>query len=258
MAYTDAASLIRDARQRHRVSQTALARRAQTSARHVGRIERGEVAPSVDTLQRLLVCIGERLELSAVPGPRDNRSDADVRAEVALSPGERVAEMSALARSLHSFSVRPVRDPPLQGEQLLRLLGEHRVEFVVIGGFALSAHGVIRATANIDVVPAPGAANLRRLGDALREVGVDVLQGDDLRVGDNQVVRTRLGRVDVMQAVPGVDGYRQLREGSIEVDVPAAGRFPFAGCDDLIAMKRAAGRPQDEIDIVSLERARLS
>jgi transcriptional regulator with XRE-family HTH domain len=104
MAYSDAGSLLRDARLRHRVSQTSLARRAGTSARHIGRIERGEVSPSIETLQRLLLCLGERLELTPVPGPRDNRSDDDVRSEVALSPGERVAETSALVRSLHALT----------------------------------------------------------------------------------------------------------------------------------------------------------
>ena len=41
---------------------------------------------------------------------------------------------------------------PLQAERLLRVLGEHEVEFVIIGGFALSAHGVIRGTKDIDIV----------------------------------------------------------------------------------------------------------
>src|SRR3954465_9942811 len=79
MTYPDPGSLLRDARRRHRGSQTALARRAGTSARHIGRIERGEVSPSVDTVQRLLACMGERLELTVADGPSDNRSDADVR-----------------------------------------------------------------------------------------------------------------------------------------------------------------------------------
>jgi len=86
MAYADVGRLIRDARQRHRLSQAALARRAGTSPRHVGRIERGEVSPSVETVDRLLRCMGERLQLAAVPGPADNRTTADVRDERALSP----------------------------------------------------------------------------------------------------------------------------------------------------------------------------
>jgi hypothetical protein len=165
-----------------------------------------------------------------------------------------------------------VADAPLQIEGLLALLGGHGVEFVIIGGFSLSAHGVVRGTKDIDIVPAPQRANLRRLADALRALGAEVMLADDfdprelgiepnedgLALGGNWVLRTRLGRLDVMQDVPGVNGYRQLRQGAIEVDVPDAGRFRFAGYDDLIAMKRAAGRPQDEIDIVSLERARLS
>jgi hypothetical protein len=167
---------------------------------------------------------------------------------------------------------RGVREPALQLEPLLRFLAEHGVAFVVIGGFALSAHGVIRGTKDVDIVGAPDPANLRRLALALRDLRAEVMLADDfdprelgiepdeegLALGGNWVLRTRLGRLDVMQDIPGVDGYRQLREGSIEVDVPDAGRFSFAGYDDLIAMKRAAGRPQDEIDIVALERARLA
>jgi transcriptional regulator with XRE-family HTH domain len=104
MTYPDPGSLLRDARRRHRVSQTALARRAGTSARHIGRIERGEVSPSVDTVQRLLACMGERLELTVADGPSDNRSDADVREDLAMSPGERVAAAARLSRTLTALA----------------------------------------------------------------------------------------------------------------------------------------------------------
>jgi hypothetical protein len=160
--------------------------------------------------------------------------------------------------------------PPLQAEPLLRTLGEHGVEFVIIGGFALAAHGVIRATKDIDVVPEPGAANIHRLATALRALDAEVLLAEDfdpaelgiepdeegLSLGRNWVLRTTLGRLDVMQDVAGTRGYHSLREAAVERDVPEAGRFSFAGLDDLIAMKVAAGRPQDEIDVTSLERAR--
>ncbi len=143
---------------------------------------------------------------------------------------------------------------------------------MIIGAFALSAHGVVRATKDIDIVPAPDRDNLRRLARALAALAAEPLRADDfdpselgikpdeegLALGGNWVLRTGLGRLDVMRDVPGVRGYEQLLEGSVEVDVPDAGPFRFAGLDDLIAMKTAAGRPQDEIDIVSLERARGS
>jgi hypothetical protein len=162
--------------------------------------------------------------------------------------------------------------PALRPERLLASLHEHRVEFIIIGGFALSVHGVVRGTKDIDVVPAPDGANLTRLATALAALDAEPLLADDfspdelgiepdaegLALGGNWVLRTRLGRLDVMQHVAGIKDYAALKAGAVEADVPDAGRFLFAGLDDLVAMKAAAGRPQDEIDITSLERARGS
>jgi predicted nucleotidyltransferase len=164
----------------------------------------------------------------------------------------------------------PLRVAPLQIEPLLRHLAEHRVEFVIIGGFSLSVHGVVRGTKDIDIVPNPEARNLARLADALAAIEAEILLADDfdpgelgiepnaegLAFGGNWVLRTTLGRLDVMQEVAGVRGFPQLDANAVEVEVPGAGTFRFAGYEDLIAMKTAAGRPQDEIDIVSLQRAR--
>jgi hypothetical protein len=79
---------------------------------------------------------------------------------------------------------------------------------------------------------------------------------DGLSLGGNRVLRTRLGRLDVMQDVPEARSYDALRAAAVEQDVPRAGGFRFCGLDELIAMKVAPGRPQDELDIPSLERAR--
>jgi hypothetical protein len=161
-------------------------------------------------------------------------------------------------------------EPPLNAEGLLRALAEQHVEFVIIGGFALAAHGVVRGTKDIDIVPDPRPDNIRRLAEALRALNAEVMLADDfdpgelgiepdedgLALGGNWVLRTPAGRLDVMQDVAGTKGYGALREHSVLRDVPGAGAFRFAGLDDLIAMKVAAGRPQDEIDITSLERAR--
>jgi hypothetical protein len=152
------------------------------------------------------------------------------------------------------------------------VLAEHRVAFVIIGGFALSAHGVVRGTKDIDIVPDPRAGNLRRLAAALRALDAEVMLAEDfdsselgiapdeagLALGGNWILRTRFGRLDIMQDVAGSRGYDALRATSVEREVPDAGMFRFCGLDELIAMKVAAGRPQDEIDITSLQRARGS
>jgi len=97
----DAGSLIREARHRHSISQETLARRACTTQKQISRIERGELSPSVSTLARLLAAMGERLELRAVPGPHDNRSDDELRADFEeLTASERIAETAALSRTL--------------------------------------------------------------------------------------------------------------------------------------------------------------
>jgi transcriptional regulator with XRE-family HTH domain len=97
----DAGDVIREARSRHGVSQETLARRARTTQKQISRIEGGEVSPSVSTLSRLLAAMGERLELRAVPGPRDNRSDEELRADFEeLTASERIAQTAALSRIL--------------------------------------------------------------------------------------------------------------------------------------------------------------
>lgn len=100
-----ASALVRDTRLRHRLSQQALARRAHTTQRHVSRIERDEISPTVETLSRLMAAMGERLELRAVEGPRDNRSDEELQADLReLTPSERVAQTAALSRTLTTIA----------------------------------------------------------------------------------------------------------------------------------------------------------
>lgn len=81
--------MIRQARQRHGLSQAALAFRAGTDQAAVSRIERGEVSPTVETVERLLAAMGEQLEVAAKPLPRDY-DQLHLRASLRRSPEERL------------------------------------------------------------------------------------------------------------------------------------------------------------------------
>ena len=156
----------------------------------------------------------------------------------------------------------PSRAP--QPSQLLDALKRARVEFVVIGGFSLAAHGVVRATEDVDIVPEPSRGNLSRLAAALDALAA---QGDvsdmeaaelglapdarGLSAGGNWGLETSLGRLDVMADVPGLRDYKHLRSGAVEVDGTL-----YAGYDELISMKAASGRDEDLRDIGALEAAR--
>jgi uncharacterized protein len=81
--------LIKQARGRHGVSQRTLALRAGTDQAAVSRIERGEISPSVQTVERLLAAMGERLALEPISLERDY-DPLHMQASLRRSPEERL------------------------------------------------------------------------------------------------------------------------------------------------------------------------
>jgi len=134
------------------------------------------------------------------------------------------------------------------------------VEFVLIGGLAVAAHGFVRATEDVDVVPAPERENLDRLlnrlirEDARLSLAPDRVPAADERralySGRNLSVSTRLGDVDIVQRLPGVPSYPDLAQRAARI-TPFGLDVRVASREDLIAMKRAGGRA---IDLADLER----
>lgn len=157
---------------------------------------------------------------------------------------------------------------PLKADRLLERLNQFEVEFLVIGGFAVSAHGFPRGTKDLDIVPAPHPDNLSRLADVLVELDADLLGMEEfdadevvrpdlegLLDGGNFVLATSLGRLDIMQFVAPDIGYLDLVVAAID-DHVFGQPVRICGYEDLIAMKKAADRPEDRIDIQRLEEAR--
>lgn len=104
---TSTGRLIQAARQRHGVSQSALARRARTTPRQISRIEQGEISPSVRTVERLLRVLGEGLELHATPMDAGNRPLEELRADLReRTAAERVAEAATLSRTMTTIAAR--------------------------------------------------------------------------------------------------------------------------------------------------------
>jgi hypothetical protein len=144
---------------------------------------------------------------------------------------------------------------------LVRALGDHRVGFVVIGGVAVAAHGYVRATEDLDVVPDPDRDNLDRLGNAL--VSIDARLAADPRrelgpaerlalyQGRNLTLTTRLGDIDVVQRLPGVPDYTAL---AADAERSTIGGVAISVCSraHLIAMKSARGSAQDRADLERL------
>ena len=96
--------LVASVRNRHGLSQRALAIRASTSQAWISRVERGEVSPTVKSLERLLLVMGEELVLSVVRMPHDDHDRARRAATLAMSMGERLERglsAAAFAAELH-------------------------------------------------------------------------------------------------------------------------------------------------------------
>lgn len=158
---------------------------------------------------------------------------------------------------------------PLDPGGLIRVLNAGNVAFIVIGGFAVGAHGLPRATKDLDIVPDPAPDNLQRLAQVLEEIDAEIMGSDEfdpdelpasnpsemLNLGGNIVLVTKLGRLDVFQLVEPEMEYEKLLPASVSGQVFGQ-TVRFCGYEDLVKMKEAAGRPEDLLDLQRLREIR--
>lgn len=150
-------------------------------------------------------------------------------------------------------------------EAICRVLIEHGVDFVVIGGMAARLHRTGYATVDIDICPASNADNLDRLATALRTLGGRLRVEDEptgvpfdphpetLRQMSMLTLITESGPLDVCFAPAGFpDGYEDLSRHAVTVLIGATD-VAVASLSDVIRSKRAAGRPKDIVALPDLE-----
>ena len=140
-------------------------------------------------------------------------------------------------------------------ESLLKSLNDHSVEYVVIGATAFPVHGYARATLDVDVFIRATPENAQRTRRALTAFGYDLTEvTDDELLTMKVLIRQCLVETDIHPFVRGVtfDEIWSRRVHDRIGQTPTA----FAGLDDLIRMKEAAGRPKDLEDLRVLRRLR--
>ncbi len=148
---------------------------------------------------------------------------------------------------------------------LLAALHEREVRFIVIGGVAVGAHGYVRATEDLDLVPDPDPANLKLLTAALEALDsiMPTVEGRPfdpdkdgavILRGGNVTADTIFGGLDVVQRLRGVPAYSELSEDAVESDLLG---IPVRVCSlgRLREMKQVLGRTQDRADLENLPEA---
>lgn len=148
-------------------------------------------------------------------------------------------------------------------DELLRRLAVAEARFVLIGGLALGSHGVVRGTKDVDIVVDPDLENLKLVAEVAAAVGGHVQRDEaflgtpfsiaaEMASGEQVAIETDLGRLDIVQGLDGVPSYENLCKRASETDVFGV-KVAVCSRKDLRAMKRAAARGQDRLDLEALE-----
>lgn len=148
--------------------------------------------------------------------------------------------------------------------ELFKALARHGVEYVTIGGIAVQAHGGQRLTQDLDVAVAVSKENFERLAAALRDLDARILapggrrsrkvpSASLLASSEQWHLVTPHGALDVITVPAHLGSFADVRARAHEVRLGDGLHVTIASREDLLKMKRAAGRPQDLADARLLE-----
>lgn len=137
--------------------------------------------------------------------------------------------------------------------EFLKSFNDHRVDYLLIGGYAVGLHGYPRATIDLDVWVRPDPGNARRIVAALREFGFDTSALDErLFIEPDSLVRFGVPpfRIEIMTAIAGVQ-FDPCHSRAVTFEIEGM-VVPVIALADLKINKRAAGRHKDLNDLENL------
>jgi transcriptional regulator with XRE-family HTH domain len=233
--------LLKHARMSAGLTQLELAERLGVSQATVSKLEHAESNPTIETLGRALRATGKRLELSTTdwePGI----DLASIARHLKLTPPQRLDRYAA----------------DFEPAQILGRLAAHSVSFVVVGAAAVVLQARPRPVTELDITYPTVEGNLESLSAALADLGARAeakLTAEALRRSQPGALNTTAGPIRLHVKPAGASTYAALRRRAAIVKLGRVSA-PVASIADLIAIQRAAGRPQDLIDVEALEQAR--
>jgi hypothetical protein len=148
-------------------------------------------------------------------------------------------------------------------QEILRVLDEHGVRYVLIGGLAAVLHGAPHVTTDVDVVPEDAQANLERLAAALKDLHARIRatgepEGIPFDLSSESLSRVRVwnlqtskGDLDITFQPSGTRGYDDLRRDVVTMEVRGI-EVPVASLADVVRSKEAAGRARDRAALPAL------
>ncbi len=145
-------------------------------------------------------------------------------------------------------------EAPRDFVELFRCLNAHKVEYLIVGGYAVAFHGYPRFTGDLDLFVNPDPENADRVLASLEEFGFGGLglERDDFMTKDRLVsIGYPPERVDIVSAIDGVtweEGWTARFPGSF-----GGTEVFFIGRAELVRNKRATGKPQDRVDADALD-----
>ena len=135
-------------------------------------------------------------------------------------------------------------------KDMLQILSDHKVKFLVVGAYAMAAYGYPRATGDIDIWVDNSQENSERVYESLQEFGAPISNvSKDTFCEEGIIFQIGVAprRIDIITVISGVD-FENAYAHKQEIEIENV-RIPFLSKEDLITNKKATGREKDKLDV---------